>query len=106
MGKENDRKKCPEGQELRGGKCTMPEVTFTAFIMSLNTSALFHLGEIGDPASGEKKKDLVLAKHTIDTLSLLEKKTKGNVTEEEKELLDNIVFDLKMRYVKAVKMPS
>jgi hypothetical protein len=106
MGKENEHRKCPEGQVLRDGKCTMPEVTFTALIMSLNTSALFHLGEIGDPTSGEKKKDLVLAKHTIDTLSLLEKKTVGNVTEEEKELLGNIIFDLRMRYIKAVQPAS
>jgi len=78
----------------------MPGVTFAAFIMSLSSSALYLLGEIKDPATGEKKKDLLLAKHTIDTLSLLEEKTRGNLDAEEKDLLKNILYDLKMRYVK------
>lgn len=81
----------------------MPEVTFASFIMSLNTSALYHLGEISDPESGQKRTDLVLAKHAIDSLSLLETKTRGNLSDEEKELLRMILFELKMRYVKAGK---
>jgi hypothetical protein len=104
MEKNEDCKPCPEGQVRRDGKCVMPEVTFTAFIISLNTSALFHLGEISDPITGEKDQDLVLAKHTIDTLKLLEDKTKGNLDDEERDLLKNIIYDLKMRYVtKAAK---
>ena len=100
MEEKDEHKKCPEGQELRDGKCGMPEVTFAAFIMSLSTSALFHLGEISDPATGEKKKDLVLAKHAIDTLAMLEEKTAGNLNEDDKAMLSNILYDLKMRYVK------
>lgn len=99
MEKKEECKPCPEGQVRRDGKCVMPEVTFTAFVMSLNTSALFHLGEISDPATGLKNQDLVLAKHTIDTLKLLEDKTQGNLDGEEKDLLKNIIYDLKMRYV-------
>ena len=95
-------KPCPEGQVRRDGKCVMPEVTFSAFVMSLNTAALFHLGEISDPATGQKQQDLVLAKHTIDTLKLLEEKTKGNLTDEEKDILENSLYDLKMRYVAKV----
>ncbi len=102
MDKENECNKCPEGQEWKDGKCVMPEVTFSAFIMSLNTSALFHLGEISDPVSGERTQDLPLAKHAIDTIALLEEKTKGNVTDEEKDIMRNILYDLKVRYVKAV----
>jgi hypothetical protein len=92
---------CPEGQVLRDGKCVMPEVTFNAFILSLNTSALYHLGEIGAPGSGEKTKDLTLAKHAIDTLKLIQEKTAGNLNGEEDELLRNILYDLKLRYVRA-----
>ena len=99
---KNDECPCPEGQVRKDGKCVMPEVTFTAFVMSLNTSALFHLGEISDPATGEKQQDLVLVKHTIDTLQLLEDKTKGNLTDEERDFLKNAVCDLKMRYVAKV----
>ena len=99
MENKEDCKPCPEGQVRKDGKCVMPEVTFNAFIMSLNTAALFHLGEISDPASGEKNQDLVLAKHTIDTLKLLEEKTRGNLNGEELDLLKHILYDLKMRYV-------
>ncbi|OGQ96616.1 MAG: hypothetical protein A2521_08155 [Deltaproteobacteria bacterium RIFOXYD12_FULL_57_12] len=91
---------CPEGQVRRDGRCVMPEVTFAALIMSLNTAALFHLGEIADPTSGAKNKDLMLAKHTIDTLSMLEEKTRGNLGEEERELLRNVLYELKIRFVK------
>ena len=100
MDKNEECKECPEGQVRRDGKCVMPEVTLTAFIMSLNTSALFHLGEISDPVTGEKQQDLVLAKHTIDTLSLLKDKTKGNLTSDEDNILKNILYELRMLYVK------
>ena len=97
----NKEQPCPKGQVRKEGKCVMPEVTFTAFIISLNTSALYHLGEIGGPGSEEKTKDLVLAKHTIDTLKLIQEKTRGNLTEEESSYLQNILTDLRMRYVSA-----
>lgn len=99
--KEQAKGKCPESQVGKGGKCTMPEVTFAALVMSLSTSTLYHLGEIPDPATGKTTKDLTLAKHSIDTLDLLRKKTKGNLNEEEKGLLENVLYDLRLRYVKA-----
>ena len=85
------------------GKCVMPEVTFMAFIMSLNTSALFHLGEIADPQTGEKMIDFSLARHAIDTLVLLREKTKGNLDSDESEMLKNVLYDVKMRFVQVVK---
>ncbi|MCF8055200.1 MAG: DUF1844 domain-containing protein [Desulfocapsa sp.] len=85
------------------GQCVMPEVTFMAFIMSLNTSAMFHLGDIADPATGEKLIDLSLARHAIDTLALLQEKTKGNLDRDEEEMLKNILYDVKMRFVQVVK---
>ena len=99
MEKNEECKQCPEGQVRKDGECVMPEVTFAALAMSLNTSALFHLGEMSDPVTGEKSQDLVLAKHTIDTLKLLEDKTKGNLNAEEQDILKHILYDLKMRYV-------
>ena len=101
MDEKQECKKCPEGKVWKDGKCVLPEVTFTTLIMSFNTSALYHLGEIEDPVSGGRNKDLMLAKHTIDTLALLQKKTAGNLTAEESELIENILYDLKLRYVKA-----
>ena len=79
----------------------LPEVNFTTLIFSLSSSALFHLGEAVDPQAGEKNKDLPLAKHTIDTISMLKEKTEGNLTEEEQKFMESVLADLKWRYVKA-----
>jgi len=95
-------KPCPEGRiRNEAGKCVMPEVTFTSFVLSLNTTALYHLGELSHPETGERLVDLDLVKHTIDTLILLRDKTGGNLEKDEEELLSTILYDLKMRYVKA-----
>ena len=102
--KKNNDCGCDEGKVPdKQGRCVMPEVTFPAFIMSLNTSALYHLGEISDPATGKRIVDLDLAKHAIDTLALIQNKTKGNLEKDEDELLKNILYDIKIRFVKAVK---
>lgn len=95
---------CEDGRvPNQDGQCVMPEVTFMAFVMSLNTSALFHLGEIADPATGQKLIDLPLARHAIDTLALLEKKTVGNLESDEEEMLKNVLYDVKMRFVAVAK---
>ena len=78
----------------------LPEINFATFIFSLNASAMVHLGMVEDPVAGEKKVNLSLAKQTIDMLSMLEAKTKGNLTTDEEEMLKHILYDLRMRYVK------
>lgn len=98
--KENDCS-CAPGMINKNGKCVMPDVTFTSFFMALNTSALYHLGVIPDPVTGAKLVDLMMAKHTIDTMGMLKEKTKGNLTAEESELVTQGLYDLKMRYVNA-----
>jgi hypothetical protein len=95
---------CEEGKVPdRNGNCVMPEVTFPAFIMSLNTSVLYHLGEIADPVTGKSQIDYGLARHGIDTLTLLQEKTKGNLTSDEEGMLKGILYDVKMRFVNSVK---
>jgi hypothetical protein len=79
----------------------LPEVSFTGLIFSLSSSALFHMGEIADPATGEKKKDLGLAKHAVDTIAMLREKTAGNLAPEEQKFVENVLTDLRWRYVKA-----
>lgn len=101
--KENE---CPCGEGKvpdKDGKCVMPEVTFPAFVMSLNTSVLYHLGEIGDPRTGKKEPDFELARHGIDTLVMLQEKTKGNLADDELQMLQNILYDVKLKFVQAVK---
>ena len=95
--KEETRKKVPEDQ---AEGMPLPEVNFNSLIFSLSSSALINLGEIADPHTGQKQKDLPLAKHTIDTIAMLQDKTKGNLNPEEKRFLDTILADLRWRYVK------
>jgi hypothetical protein len=78
----------------------LPEINFATFIVSLNASALLHLGAIEDPVSGQTNKNLPMAKQTIDILSMLEEKTASNLTTEESNLLKNILYDLRIIYVK------
>jgi len=80
----------------------LPEVTFSNFVFSLSTQALIQLGEIHDPESRKTMKNLSLAKQTIDLIGILKEKTKGNLTKEEEALVDNALYDLRMRYVKAM----
>ncbi len=81
----------------------LPEIGFSAFVISLSTQALMHLGEIGNPASGQMEKDLPLAKQMIDILGMLRDKTRGNLNQGEEQLMEDILFDLRMKYVEAVK---
>lgn len=78
----------------------MPQINFATFIFSLNSSVLMHLGVIDDPATGKTVKNLPIAKQTIDILVMLEEKTQGNLTEDEAKMLKNILYDLRMIYVK------
>ena len=77
-----------------------PEINFATFVASLNASALLQLGAIEDPTSGTKNKNLPMAKQTIDILSMLQEKTAGNLSAEEDNLLKNILYDLRLMYVK------
>lgn len=79
---------------------SLPEINFSTFVFSLNSSALVHLGVLEDPATGKPAKDLPLAKQTIDIIGMLEKKTRGNLTNEEARLLENILHELRLMYVK------
>ncbi len=98
---------CPEGMvKNKHGQCVMPDVTFPSLILSLNTTALFHMGELPHPETGEKLVDLDLAKNSIDTLALLQEKTQGNLDNDETQLLTNILYELKLRFVKATSSSS
>jgi hypothetical protein len=77
-----------------------PEINFATFVASLNASALLHLGAIEDPSSGTKDKNLPMAKQTIDILNMLQEKTTGNLSQEEENMLKNILYDLRIMYVR------
>ena len=81
----------------------IPEVDFVTFVVSLSTNALVSLGLLPRPDTGEKQRDLPLARQTIDILTLLQQKTKGNLTGEEERILDTVLYDLRMTYVQVVR---
>jgi Domain of unknown function (DUF1844) len=77
-------------------------LTFTAFVLSLASSAAIHFGDLPDPLSGGKAEmNLEGAAQMIEILSLLEQKTRGNLTTDERQLLEQVLYELRMRFVEA-----
>jgi hypothetical protein len=81
----------------------LPPVDFSGFVLGLGQMALMQLGEIPDLQTGKPERDLEQARHTIDTLSMLEEKTRGNLTEDEQAFLHHLLTELRMRYVRLAK---
>ncbi len=83
----------------------MPEsqaLSFTAFVISLATTAAIHLGDLPDPVSGQPGElNLDGASQIIEILSLLDQKTRGNLTAEERQVLEQVLYELRMRFVEA-----
>lgn len=77
----------------------MSQVTFSTSILSLASSALVQLGEVPNPESGTTEQDLVIAKYTIDILTMLEEKTKQYLDSDEARLLEDILYELRMKCV-------
>ena len=78
-------------------------MTFEALIFSLSTTALLQLGLAPHPETGKQERDLPGAKQTIDILEILQQKTRGNLTADEGQMLEECLYDLKMTYVKALQ---
>jgi Domain of unknown function (DUF1844) len=79
-------------------------IDFGTFLLSLSTNALVHMGESEDPnLLGDIPVDLALAKQTIDIIGMLKEKTKGNLTPQEENLINHVLYDLRLRYVQKTK---
>ena len=86
--------------EKRTLSADMPKVDFSTFVLSLGTTALYQLGVMNDPESGEPvEPDPLIAQQTIDTLEMLRDRTRGNLDEEERNLIDSLLYELRMRFV-------
>jgi|TARA_B100001964_G_scaffold19978_1_gene20319 hypothetical protein len=97
-----------KGQEKQTDSSTEKEtepfqVDFSTFIMSLTSSAFYHLGDMPDPSTGKKEVNLPAVQQTIDMLIMLREKTKGNLNEDEKKLLEQLVYELQVKYVAKTK---
>jgi len=77
----------------------LPPVDFSAFLLSLGSSALVHLGELEHPDHAGTSRNLPLAKQTLDILGMLEEKTRGNLTPDEHRLLEQLLYELRLKYV-------
>jgi len=107
--KKEVRDQAEEEQEKEEGEAEgeqqqieLPPVNFENYIFGLYNTALIHMG-IRDPETGRLIQNLPLARHTIDTLGMLQEKTKGNLTAPEGNLLENLLYELRMNYLRAVK---
>ncbi len=87
-------------EQTMNNEANYPPVNFTNFVLSLSTSALFHFGDFAEVEGAKPQKNLQAAKQTIDILDMLHEKTKGNLDNNESSLIQGVLYELKMRYVK------
>jgi hypothetical protein len=108
-----DKEENREGKESKEFNPQTPEeddrmgpaqpIDFTTLIMSLASSALVSMGRVPDPATGTVLKNLVFAQQNIDIIHLLQEKTRGNLSADEERLVEQILYELRMSYISALK---
>ena len=98
---EEDASKGAGGGEVGG----LPEANFQTLVSTMATQALFAMGAIPDPRTGQRLAHLDLARHHIDMLSVLEKKSKGNLTDEEQKMLATTLYELRNTYIQISNAP-
>jgi len=97
-----------KGQEEQTGSSKEKEtesfqIDFSTFIMSLTSSAFYHLGDMPDPSTGKKEVNLPAVQQTIDMLIMLREKTKGNLKEDEEKIIEQLIYELQVKYVAKTK---
>jgi len=104
--REEDEKKAPESSEKNEDKPSgvedvppRPPIDFPSYILSYYTQGIVFLGEVPNPYTNKKEEDVEAARHIIDLLSMLEQKTKGNLSGEEQQLLESVLYELRMKFM-------
>ena len=82
-----------------GERSALPEIDFSTLVLSLATSAMVHMGLVPEAEGAPAEKSLALAHQTIDTLEMLQSKTRGNLSAQEAQMLEGLLADLRMQYV-------
>ena len=77
----------------------LPGISFSTFILSLASSAMVQLGEVPNPETGKTERNILMARHSIDLLTMLEDKTKNGLTSEEEKLLRDVIYELRVKFV-------
>jgi len=96
----------PASPQPESARQEMPQVDFGFFLSTLSMQALVALGEIPNPATNQPEANLDQARYLIDLLGLLQEKTKGNLTSEEAQALEGLLYELRMKYVAKTKEAS
>ena len=91
------------GASKKEGGPIPQEPDFNFFVTTLAIQASIFMGEVPNPVTNKKEEDLPQAKFIIDTLGMLKEKTKGNLTQEEANLIENVLYELRMQYVAKIK---
>ena len=94
MTNEHNRQSKQSDSEIK--ECT---IDFSTFVLSLATTAMSHLGEVPDPATGKNETNLDGAKQIIDILCMLKEKTSGNLSREESQMMEHFLYELRMKYL-------
>lgn len=101
-GKESATEPAAGGTHPDAGQLPRPD--FAALVISLGHSALYHLGVVADPATGQRTApNYAMARQTIDTIEVLQEKTRGNLTPDEERLLGDLLYDLRAQFLEAKK---
>ncbi len=99
-----DDENSDESGSNRVAEAEMPRVDFSTFVLSLGTTALYQMGVVAHPATGElAPPDALVAQQSIDTLEMLREKTLGNLEDEERKLIDSLLYELRMRFVEITR---
>ena len=86
----------------RGTLGELPKIDFSSLVLSLGTTALFQMGAVQDLNTGQNQEmDILAVQQTIDTLEMLREKTVGNLTDEERKLIDSLLYEVRMRFVES-----
>jgi hypothetical protein len=88
-----------EGTQEQQDAPPRPPIDFPSYLLSYYTQGLVLLGEVPNPYTNKKEEDVEAARHTIDILTMLEQKTKGNLTKEEQQLLETVLYELRMKFM-------
>lgn len=89
-------------QKAASGTASGPDINFASLIFSLSSTAFMQMGSLPDPNTGKTEKNLPLAKQTIDLLGVLREKTRNNLEQDEENLFEHLLYDLRMAYIKEV----
>jgi hypothetical protein len=95
-----------EKKKQSAGETPLPPPTFAFLVSTLSTQAMIAMGVLESPLTGKVEANLHQAKHFIDTIQMLEEKTKGNLTPQEAELMQSVLHELRLGYVQAASGPT